>query len=110
MTNYNRQETYMPAGIPPQITATIYTHYCISGYCAGRISIDSSDLTGDTYIKIAETPIYIEVPEVGNIKEKVIEALEQEKKNQLALHHKKMCEIQEKIDSLLVLTYQPSEA
>ena len=43
-------------------------------------------------------------------KEKVIEALEQEKKNQLALHHKKMCEIQEKIDSLLVLTYQPSEA
>ena len=69
MTNYNRQETYMPTEIPPQITATIYTHYCISGYCSGRISIDSQDLTGDTYIKIAETSIYIEVPEVGNMKE-----------------------------------------
>lgn len=106
-------EKYTPDNLPKKLDITIYTHYCYhSDYSweCGKISHETSDLTGDNYICLAETPLTIFIPEPKvDMKQMVINALEAEKKKQMAEYHKKMFELQEKIDSLLCLTYQPEE-
>lgn len=98
---------YTPAEIPETTHATIYTHYCLSGHNYGELLHCAFNASGENYVCIAETPVIINIPPVGDLKEKVIAALEAEKKKQQAEHHKKMFELQEKIESLLCLTYQP---
>lgn len=103
-------EKYTPTSIPTKVNTTIYTHYRIGGYSAGELVNYDFDATGEDYIVVAKTPITIKISKPKDIKNKVIEALEAEKEKQVAEHYKKMKEIQGKIDSLLVLEYQPVEA
>lgn len=101
-------EKYTYTSIPPIYTTTVYTHYCISSWSAGEIRTYDCDMTGETYILLAQTDLSVKIPAQKDIKETVIKALEEEKKKQMADHHKKLCEIQEKIDSLLCLEYKPA--
>ena len=102
------EKKYTPAEIPERVSATIFTHYSLSKYSYGELRHYPSDLSGEDYVLIAQTPITVNIPPVGDLKSKVVESLEKEKQKQMAEHHKKMFELQEKIDSLLCLTYQPS--
>lgn len=101
---------YTPTTIPTKYKTTIYTHYCISGWSAGEIRSYDMEMTGEDYVLLATTEVSVKIPPQGNIKQKVVEALKEEQKKQMANHEKKMNEIQAKIDSLLCLEYQPSEA
>lgn len=100
---------YKPAEIPKDIDETLYTFYSLSPYSYGELVHYCMDMTGENYVLIAKTPVHIVIPPVGDLKEKVVASLEAEKQKQTAEHYKKMFELQEKIDSLLCLTYQPSE-
>ncbi len=106
-------EKYAPNEIPKSFDITIYTHYCYySEYSwhVGAVSHNTSDESGDRYICIAQTPVTVIVPEQEkDLKKMVIDALETEKKKQMAEYHKKMFELQEKIDSLLAITYEPQD-
>ena len=112
MFDSNTQEdgVYTPTTIPRQLPIVIYTHYRISGYSAGKIINYDFDATGEEYVLIAQTPLTIKIPKQDDLKAKVIDALEEEKKNQAAKHFRKMQEIRHKIDSLLALEYKPAEA
>ncbi len=105
-------DKFAPDAIPKKFDTIIYTHYCYHSdydWHIGSVSHDTSDRSGDNYICIAKTPLTVFVPEQKmDIKQMVIEALEAEKKKQMAEYHKKMFELQEKIDSLLSLEYKPS--
>lgn len=107
-------EQYKFNEIPKNFETTIYTHYCYhSDYSwdLGKVTHDTYDRSGDNRICIAQTKVNIEVPEQkANIKELVLQALETEKKNQMAEHHKRMFELQEKIDGLLCLEYTPTDS
>lgn len=64
----------------------------------------------DNYICIAQKQVTVTVPQTKvDIKQKVLDALEKEKQKLMAEHYKRMAGIQEKIDSLLCLSYQPKE-
>jgi hypothetical protein len=98
--------------IPKNFKTTVYTHYCYHSpysWMVGTISHDDDERAGDSYICIAKTEVKIKVPEQKvDIKKLAVEALQKEKEKQMAEHHKKMFELQEKIDSLLCLEYQPT--
>lgn len=113
MTYSNEDEKYLPDNIPSVINKTIYTHYYFAGHSweFGELKNYDFDISGDTCCVVATTPITIHIPKVENLKQKVIEALEAEKKKQQAEYYKKMHELQEKVDALLCLEYHPkSEA
>lgn len=101
---------YTPAEIPKSVSEVIYTHYSLDKWSYGELYHASYDASGEDYVLIATTPININIPPVGDLKAKVVDSLEKEKQKQMAEHHKKMFELQEKIDSLLCLTYTPSDA
>ena len=102
-------EKYAPNELPSEVTRKLYTCYSISGWRMGEISIWDCNMTGEDYVLLAETEVTISIPEQGNLKSKVVEALEEEKKKLQAEHFVKMQELQEKIDSLLMLEYKPIE-
>lgn len=107
-------DQYPPDAIPKKFDTIIYTHYCYHSdynWHIGKVSHDTSDRSGDNYICIAKTPLTIFVTDQKmDLKKMVIDALEAEKKKQMAEYHKKMFELQEKIDNLLCLTYQPGDS
>lgn len=106
-------EKYQYNEIPKKFDVTVYTHYCYhSGYSwhIGTISHDTADLSGDNYICIAQKHVTVTVPPAKvDIKQMVLDALEKEKQKLMAEHYKRLAGIQEKIDSLLCLSYQPKE-
>ena len=99
--------------IPKKFEVIVYTHYCYhSDYSwhIGTISHDTMDKSGDNYICIAQKQVTVTVPPAKvDIKQMVLDALEKEKQKLMAEHYKRMAGIQEKIDSLLCLTYQKNE-
>jgi hypothetical protein len=84
---------YTPDKIPEQMDIVIYSHYSIQGYNYGTITNYDFDASGEKYVCIAKTPVHVTIPPVGDLKNKVVEALEAEKKKQQAEHHKKMFEL-----------------
>jgi len=105
-------DQYQYNEIPKAFDVILYTHYCYHSEYAwniGKIVHSTSDMTGDNYLCIAETLVRVFVPEQKtDIKQLVINALEAEKKKQMAEYHERMFRLQEKIDSLLALEYQPA--
>lgn len=101
---------YAPNELPKSLEIVIHTHYCYNSeykWQLGSISHDTTDRTGDQYICLAKTPVHVVVETPGDLKDMVLKALEAEKQKQMAEHHKRMFELQEKIDSLLQLEYKP---
>lgn len=103
------KEKYTPTTIPAKLPATLFTHYRIQGYGAGELVNYDFDASGAEYILIAETKVTVKIPPIGDLKKKVIDALETEKKNQQSAHLMKMKELQERINSLLAIEYTPQE-
>lgn len=98
---------YAANDIPEKVEAVIYTHYNIAGYDYGELFHYAADISGENRILIAENPVILKIPKIGDLKNKVVQALEAEKKNKEAVHYKKMFDLQEKIDSLICLEYKP---
>lgn len=97
---------YTPTTIPRKINATLYTHYCVSGYRAGEIINFDFNAQGEEYLLLAETPVTVKIPPQTDLKEKLIDALEAEKEKREAEHHMKMKELQERINSLLAIEFK----
>ena len=103
-------DQYKPGELPKSLNIVVHTHYCYNSeysWQMGTIRHDATDLSGDTYVCLAKTPVHIEIEAPEDLKQMVLDALEAEKKKQMAEYHKKMFELQEKIDSLLALEYKP---
>lgn len=104
-------DKYLPNEIPKRFELILYTNYCYNSeydWNMGKVVHATHDMSGDQYICIAQTKVIVNVPEQKkDIRKMVLEALQTEKEKQMAEHHKRMFELQEKIDSLLQLTHQP---
>ena len=96
----------LPHELPEQVDITIYTHYCVTGWQAGDLAHYSFNCHGDENVLIAETPVTVRIPRI-DFKKKLVEGLQTEMEKQKAEHFKKMKELQDKLDSLLCLEYQP---
>jgi len=72
---------------------------------------DKSRWNSCEHLLVHEEKVKVKIPKVKiNFKEKIIEVLEEKKTDELARHEVEMNEIQNKIDSLLAIEYQPVEA
>ena len=103
------KETYNIDEIPGTIKTTIYTCYCFNpeySWDAGTITHTNFDRTGDRYLLLGTSEIEVEVPPIGDVKMKVIQALNQEKKNIMVEHERRLAELQDKIDQLLCIEYK----
>ena len=101
-------QKYAPKEIPATVEVTVFTHYGLQGHHMGQLIHYAFEASGENYVCLTKTPVTVHIPKQDDLKEKVVAALEAEKKKQMAEHHKKMFEIQEKIDSLLQLEYKPA--
>lgn len=104
-----RDEKYLPDNLPKSITRDIFVFYGIKGYSAGEISVWDQDMSGEERILLATSQVTVKIPEGMKIKDKVVEVLQAEKDKVLANAHMKAQELQNRIDSLLQLTHQPSD-
>lgn len=101
---------YEPDNIPSEITITLCVWYRISGYNAGRIGVYDFDFEGDeNTIVLCKIPVTLNIPAQENVREEVLKTLRTEKLKQVSIHHIKLKQIQEKIDNLLAIEYQPAE-
>ena len=108
--NYKRYEAN---DLPASITRTIYVGYGIGKYNAKTIVVSDSELDSENFatVRLLKMDMTFELPasEV-DIKGKMLTVLENEKQNILAENHSRLKEVQEKIDRLLAIEYQPEEA
>ncbi len=102
-----KRKTFSPNALPSSITRDIFLTYKISGSDSGRMEIWDCDLSGSERINLATMKVTFKIPKKMDLKEKVIDALRNEKEEILASTHKKITELDEKINSLLALEYKP---
>lgn len=103
--------TYTPDALPDSIKKNLYVHYRISGYFAGQIDVFDFCMEDDERILLCETSVVIKIPRINRdgIRSKALDALHVQKNKILAENHAKLKVVQDKIDSLLALEYQPEE-
>jgi hypothetical protein len=103
-------EKYSPNELPESATLDLVIWYGISGWEAGEIGVYSFDFKGDTdKVVLCKKQVTFSIPKQGSLKEKVLDALNEEKNKILAENHKRLKGIQDKIDNLLAIEYQPGE-
>jgi hypothetical protein len=110
-----RNKTYEPNEIPRQITRGIWVAYGISGYGAGRITLNDFDYHGSddsALVTLCQTSITIDIPAIDRdgLKTKALEVLEAEKQKVMAENHQRLRAVQDKIDNLLAIEFKPQEA
>ena len=107
MTISDRYDYIEPDAIPETITRKIYVNYGIGKYCNGQIHVEDSQPSKGTdfgQVCLLETEVTFQLPKCRvNITEKMLEYLEQEKKEVLAENHRRLKEVQDKIDALLCI-------
>lgn len=112
-------------GIPEEIETTIYVCVCTASeyyFMIGKVQISDCDYeerySGDAgddsttrYKLLAsmDATIALDIKSVDFVCEQV-KCLEKQKECELAEHHMKMKEFQDRLDNLLVIEYQPEEA
>lgn len=107
-----RDKLYKPDELPKEITRTVYLHYKIGGYFAGQINIwDWDKPTDSDSIVICGAEVTVKIPNINKktLKKKAIETLEQEKEKIMAENHQRLKVVQDKIDNLLAIEYQPDK-
>lgn len=103
-----------PDKIPQSITRKIYLTYGVGKYNGNHISAsdypprDSEDF-GEELLAMSEITFSLPKSKV-NIRGKMLEILKKEKEKILAENHKRLFDIDEKINKLLAIEYQPEEA
>lgn len=102
------RDKFTPDDLPESVTRELYVFYGIKGYSAGEISVWDCDVSGEERILLTTSEVTVKIPKGLKIKDKVVDALKAEKDKVLANAHMKAKELQQKIDSLLGLEYQPS--
>lgn len=111
MSESSCHEQYKPEELPEQITRTLYVGYGIGKYNAGKIVVseyEHDDSEGFATVRLLKEDITFKLPKAKvDVKGKMLQVLESEKKKILAENHQRLQEVQEKIDRLLAIEYQP---
>ena len=104
---------YKPTEIPQALNRTLYIGYGIGKYNSGEVVISEYGFaTGEDFgvVPLVEHELFIKIPKCKvDVKGRMLEVLEVKKQKVLAENHLRLQEVQEKIDSLLSIEYQPSE-
>ncbi len=101
--------------IPEKHEVTLYTHICLESeysFCIGQINttIYKPNERESVYAILDERNLVIDLSgKKIEGKKLVVDHLEKKKQDELASHHMKMKELQDKIDSLLAITYEGDE-
>lgn len=97
--------------LPKTVTKEVFIFLTISGCLAGDISCHGYDISElcDDKLLITSKKITFKLPQNINIKGEVIKKLEDQKETIQADFHMKLKEVQDKIDSLLVIEHNPKE-
>ena len=100
--------------IPEQLQRTLYVVYGTGKYNKGQINIQeykpNSNVTGFEGMLLKEFEVEIDLPKLSTdmvVKEQV-NSLKKEKENLMAEHHMKIQKIDDEINQLLAITYQPT--
>src|SRR5882724_2937789 len=115
MTNSTKNTVYQPDEIPQEITRDIFLYYGVGRYVQGEISIDDYERdegTGDEdwgRVLLARHEMTFSIPTcIVDLKAKKLEILNVKKQNILAENHKRLKDVQDKIDALLSIDFKPS--
>lgn len=102
-----RETVYKPNELPQSITLPVTVYYAASGWDAGTIGAYCFDYQGTSErVVIAKTEATFQIPPQENLKGKVIDALEDEKREIQAQSYVKIRAVQDKIDTLLAIEYK----
>lgn len=102
--NYAERHTkFSPENLPTTLKRKIYVHYEASG----EISIWDADLSDSKRILLSEQLVTVKIPRHASLKEKMIDAIENEIETLQANTHKKVTELKGQISALLCIEYQP---
>ena len=108
-----RDTTYKHDALPAQITRSLYIQYGVGRWNAGQIMINDMDFAGSDgteRVLLATTEITVEIPPEQNIKAKLLKVLQDDLAKVKAENHMREKSVQDKIDNLLAITYEPGEA
>lgn len=107
------EKKFDPEAIPNKVKMHYTLVYNIGGYDAGQIKLCGWEKThfDENEVMLTRGILEADIPVIDGkgIKTKAIETLEQCKQDMQARHYKEMRELQDKIDSLMAIEYQPTE-
>lgn len=101
--------------IPKQETLDLFILIGIKAWNFNKINLsdyDHSDTLTDRdpdWICLGKTNITIAIPQGVDVRQQMLEKLENLKKKTLAKHHKELKQVQDKIDSLMAIEYKGGE-
>lgn len=108
--NYKeRNKVFLPNELPKILTREIFVTYRIAGNDQGKIEIWDCDLSGKERILLHKQMVTVKIPMQKDMKKTVISALENEIQTIKSEAHMAVKELQERIDSLLAISYQPDD-
>lgn len=97
-----REKKFAPDQIPGTITREIYVHY----EADGRISIWDCDISNSKRVLLCKQTVKVKIPRQDDLREKMIEAIENEIETLQAETHKKVSELKAKVNALLCIEYK----
>lgn len=111
--NKERSQTFKQHELPSKLKRTLYVSYGVGRWNSGCINFTdykprSNDGFESVIIGLAEATAIIETKQ--DIKGKLLKVLEDQKQEVLAENHRRLMAVQDKIDNLLALTYEPSSS
>lgn len=112
---YDRHaKVYEPNKLPSEVSRTLYISFGIGRYNAGRIVIDDTPpRNGEDFaaILLTKKEVVFELPPVKvDIKGKLLEVLQEEKRKIVADNHMRLKAIEDKIANVLAIEFQPTDA
>lgn len=98
--------------LPKSIQKKLYITYGLGQFIEGQISVSEypprNQRDGWECVLLGEQDVTFKInPPRQNIKQKALDALEEQKREVLAENHMRLKRVQEKIDQLLAIEYQP---
>lgn len=96
--------------LPKTIELEMFMTMQVDGYRAGDISVQDYDKQGfssSDHILLRSFTMTFDVPQNVDVKGKLIDSLEELKTETMARHHMEIKNIQDKLDELLAIEYQP---
>lgn len=97
-----REKRFAPDQIPATLKREIYIHY----EADGKISIWDCDISNSKRVLLAKQMVSVKIPRQDDLREKMIEAIENEIETLQAETHKKVTELKAKVSALLCIEYK----
>jgi hypothetical protein len=105
-----RLREYAPSKLPTSITRTVYVCYGIGKYNSGRISIEDRPAHASEEfgrVLLTQHKMTFKIPRCKiDIKSKMLEILEEEKRKVIADNHMRLKAVEDKISNILAIEYQ----